>query len=174
MEESEHSDARCHVFCQAGTPPQKDAEQYFKALLRIYEESPGRYLYAHSTLQKSVASYFELLDWTYAFEVPLGDLDFSHRFDLMARKGAKVIVAEVKPEITTRDLGQTLGYVFAVKRHYKKARVFLATDILNLDVVLGGGEITDIIADNARNHGLGIMFADKEIAYLVPAEFLIA
>ncbi len=155
--------------------PKKEVEQYFKALVQIWkQQSPERQLYAHSTVVNAIANYFDVLAWNYNFEVPLADLDFSHRFDLMARRGAKVVIVEVKPEISTRDLGQVLGYVFAVKRHFQRGRVFLGTDIRNLNVVLGGGEITDILVDNARSHGLGVILADKEQAWLIPAEFMLA
>jgi hypothetical protein len=152
--------------------PEKVVEQYLKSIIKVSEDAPDRYLYAHSTLCKSIGNYFGLLDWEYGFEIPLGDLDSSYRFDMMAQKGARNIIVEVKPEITTRDLGQVIGYMFDVNKKFKKGRMFLGTDILNLPVVINGGEITEILVDNAR-HGLGVILADKEQAWLIPAEFLL-
>lgn len=92
----------------------------------------------------------------------------------MAQKGAKTVIVEVKPEVTTKDLGQILGYMFDVQKKFKKVRAFLGTDILSWDDIVDGGEITDIIIDNAQRHGLGVILADKKQAWLIPAEFLIA
>ena len=150
----------------------KFVKAYFTQLTKIWEDLPDRNLLAHYTITKSIANYFYLLDWDYGFEIPIADLDSNYRFDLMAQKGAKVIVVEVKPKVTTRDLGQVLGYLFDVKKKAKKSRVFLGTDILNFYTIVDGGEITDIITDNAK-HGLGVIFADKEQAWIIPPEFLL-
>lgn len=150
----------------------KDIKQYFKLLVNLYGQQKERYLYAHSTLQNTIGNYFGILGWDYGFEIPHGDLDSSYRFDIMAQKGAKMIIVEVKPAVTTRDLGQVLGYLYDVAKKYKKSRVFLGTDILNLPICIGEGEVADIILNNAGN-GLGIIFATKEDVWIVPAEFLL-
>ena len=67
--------------------------------------------------------------------MPQGDLDSSYRFDIMAQKEKNTIVIEVKPEITTRDLGQVLGYVYDVRKKYTTSRFFIGTDILNLPLL---------------------------------------
>jgi hypothetical protein len=150
----------------------REVAGYIGELKKIWEGLPDRYLLAHSTLANAVGGYFELLGWDVGFELPFADFDSSYRFDVVAEKTARIIVVEVKPEITTKALGQVLGYVFNVEKRLNRARVLLATDILNLDVILNGGEVTDIIVDNAERHGLGIMLAEKESAWLIPAQFL--
>jgi hypothetical protein len=119
-----------------------------------------------------VGAYFEALGWDVGLELPFADFDSSYRFDVVAEKTTRTVVIEVKPEITTRALGQVLGYVFNVEKRLHRARVLLATDILNLDLVLNGGEIADIIGHNAERHGLGVMLAEREGAWLIPASFL--
>jgi hypothetical protein len=150
----------------------KEILGYLRDLKRIWEGSPDRYLLAHSTLAIAVGRYFDLLGWDVGFELPFADFDSSYRFDVVAQKTGRTVVIEVKPEVTTKALGQVLGYVFDVEKKLKRARVLLATDILNFPVVITGGEITDIIVDNAERHGLGVMLADKKDAWLIPAEFL--
>lgn len=150
----------------------KDIEEYMKGLMQIRIALPKRYLYAHSTLQKSIGRYFHLLGWHYDFEVPSGDLYSSDRYDLMAQKDSKTVVVETKPEVTVRDLGQVLGYIFNVKRMFNESRVFLGTDILNLDILFRASEVRVIIFDNARKNGLGVILANKNQAWLIPAEFL--
>jgi hypothetical protein len=154
--------------------PQKWVKEYLEAVLKIYNELPkNRYLYAHSTIRNSIGNYFASMGWDYRFEVPFGDIDSSHRFDLMAQKDEHRIYVEVKPELNTRDFGQILGYLFDVRKVFKKARFFLGTDILNLPAVINGGEITDIIIDIAQRHGMGVFLANKEMAWLIPAEFFL-
>lgn len=150
----------------------KEVIGYLKDLKKISEGLPSRYLLAHSTLAVAVGRYFDLLGWDVGFELPFADFDSSYRFDVVAQKTGRTVVIEVKPEVTTKALGQVLGYVFDVEKKLKRARVLLATDILNFPVVIAGGEITDIIVDNAERHGLGVMLADKKDAWLIPAEFL--
>ena len=150
----------------------KEIIGYFRDLTKIWEGLPNRYLLAHSTLAGSVGRYFALLGWDVGFELPFADFDSSYRFDVVAQKTDRTIVVEVKPEVTTKAFGQVLGYVFDVEKKLKRARVLLATDISNLPVIINGGEITDMIVDNAKRHGLGVMLADKQDTWLIPAEFL--
>lgn len=152
----------------------EDIETYFKQLATIYTQQSKRYLYAHSTLQTVIGNYFGLLEWKYGFEIPHGDLDSNYRFDIMAQKGKNTIVVEVKSEVNPRELGQVIAYVYDVSKKYKKSRVFLGTDILNLDILIKDGEIKDIILDYAKNYRLGLIFATTVQAWIVPAEFLLA
>ena len=145
---------------------------YLSELKKIWEGLPGRYLLAHSTLAVAVGRYFDLLGWDVGFELPFADFDSSYRFDVVAQKTGRTVVVGVKPEVSTKALGQVLGYVFDVEKKLKRARVLLATDIANFPAIMSGGEITGIIVDNAERHGLGVMFADKKDAWLIPAEFL--
>jgi len=154
------------------TCSKKEIEDYFKLLVTIYSQQSKRYLYAHSTLMNVIGNYFYLIGWKYGFEVPQGDLDSSYRFDIMAQKEKNTIVVEVKPEITTRDLGQVLGYVYDVRKKYPTSRFFIGTDILNLPLLGNDGEIKEIIIDSAKNLNVGVIFATKDHAWLVPAEFL--
>jgi len=150
----------------------KDIESYGQQLVQILTAQSNRYLYAHSTLTNVIGNYFDLIGWKYGFEVPQGDLDSSYRFDIMAQKEKNTIVVEVKSKITTRDLGQVLGYVFDVRKKYPTSRFFIGTDILNLSLFGNDGEIKDIIIDSAKNLNVGVIFATKDLAWLVPAEFL--
>lgn len=152
--------------------PKKEIYRYFQVLAKIVNESPNRYIYAHSTIQNIIIDYFHTIGWDAGAEIPFGDLDSRYRFDVMAQHGAKTIVVEVKPDVTTRDMGQVMGYVHDIEKKFKKARVFLGTDILNFGTVLGGGEVTDMIMEAAKNHGLGVIFATKDDCWPVPAEFL--
>jgi len=60
-----------------------------------------------------------------------------------------------------------------IGKKYKKARMFLAIDILNFNEV-GKGEINNIIMDVAEEYCLGVIFATKNMCWVVPAEFLLA
>jgi hypothetical protein len=154
------------------TCSKKEIEDYFKLLVTIYSQQSKRYLYAHSTLTNVIGNYFDLLGWNYGFEIPQGDLNSNYRFDLMAQNGNNIIVVEVKPEITTQDLGQVLGYVYDIRKKYPTSRLFIGTDILNLPLLGNDGEIKDIINDSAKNLNVGIIFATKDQAWFIPAEFI--
>ncbi|GEM_PF-4274394 len=154
----------------------KDIQAYIKEINKGYlevEQKRHRIL-SHSSIQNKIAYYLEQLNWQSAIEVPFGDVDSSYRFDVMAQKGSQVIVVEVKPTVNTRDMGQVLGYVHDIKKKYKKARVFLGTDILNLGIVNQWGEVTDMLLECAEKHGLGIMFVDTNFIFIIPSEFLLA
>ena len=158
----------------------KDKKGEFKAIARNFLEllygiqSKSSYIRAHSTIAKVIGSYFEESGWNCGYEIPFGDLDSKYRFDILAQKGAKTAIVEVKPTLSVRDLGQVIAYVHDVEKKFRNVRVFIGTDILNLYTVLGTGEIRDIILENARLHKLGIIFTDSTYSVVLPAEFLLA
>jgi hypothetical protein len=149
-------------------------EDYWKRINSIWEQTTlaRRYCLSHNTIQSVVANYLALLGWNSKYEVDFADFESSYRFDIMAKKGDHAIVIEVKPEITTKDLGQVLGYVISLKKRYPEARVFLATDIIQFGFILSEGEIKDIILDMAQRYGLGIAFASTDDIWIIPSEFL--
>ena len=61
--------------------------------------------------------------------------------------------------------------MYDIKKKFKKSRMFLGTDILNLPLITRG-EIYDILVDNARDNKLGVFLADGNQAYIIPAEFI--
>jgi len=152
---------------------EENMEKYMKNIENAWSAAPKkRYLYAHSTLVNSIGSYFHVLGWDVGAEIPSGDLYSRVRFDLMAQKDSRTIVVEVKPRITVRELGQVLGYLFDAKKRFKECRVFLGTDILDAPIVFRPGPIRDIIFDNAQKNELSVIFAVKDMTWMVPAEFI--
>ena len=148
----------------------KDVVEYFKILIEIYKQARGYYV--HEGIIEYIANYLRVLNWKVGYEIPMGDLDSSYRFDLMAQESDKTIIVEVKPEVTTREMGQVIGYMFDVNKKFKKVRTFLGTDICNFNVIFNG-EVKDMIIDNAR-HGLGVFLTNQNKAvYAIPAEFLL-
>ena len=153
--------------------PKQVLVEYLRGLGKIYSQKPRYAPLDHTTIQYAIGNYFKMLNWKFNYEIPMGDLDSSYRFDLMAQDGDKTIIVEVKPEITTSGMGQVLGYMFDSMKKFKKVRTFLGTDIFNFPIIFNGGEITNILADNAR-HGLGVLFTDQNAVYAVPAELILA
>lgn len=154
----------------------KIIKQYFKAIEIALEEDAEqrRYLRTHSSIVNDIVEFFELMEWDVGTEIPIGDLDSSYRFDVMVEKGKNTIIVEVKPEITTREMGQVIGYIHDIEKKSKNARVFLGTDLFNYDTVFGEGEVGDIVFEHARNHELGIILINKDNTFLIPAELIIA
>lgn len=155
------------------TFPPNDIETYFKQITTIFSQQSNRYLYAHSTIQNVIGTYFGLLNWKYGFEIPHADLDSNYRFDIVAQNGDNIIIVEVKPEVNPRELGQVIAYLYDVTKDYKQSRFYLGTDILNFDIIIKSGEIKDIILDYVKNYKLGLIFATTKQAWVVPAEFLL-
>ena len=131
-----------------------------------------KYLLGHPTIQSAIGRNFEILGWQVKYEVPFADFDSNYRFDIVAQKGENAIVVEVKPEVTKQDIGQIFAYVLDVKKKIPHGRVFLGIDILNLYNVFEQGEVRDMIMDISNRYGLGIILADTQNAWILPAEFI--
>ena len=153
--------------------PKQVLKDYVNGLVKLYSQKPRYASRDHETIKYAIGNYFMMLNWKIGYEIPAGDLDSSYRFDLMAQDGDKTIIVEVKPEVTTSGMGQVLGYMFDSMKKFKKVRTFLGTDIFNFPIIFNGGEITNILTDNAR-HGLGVLFTDQNTVYALPAELILA
>nr|MDO8082050.1 hypothetical protein [Candidatus Freyarchaeota archaeon] len=147
-------------------------EEHMKNITNYFSTQSKRNHFSHSILQRTIrAIFFDLLGWDPGFEIPSGKLHPSHRYDVVAQKGSRTIVVEIKPKITAKNLDQVLGYISEVKRRFPESRVFLGTDLLNFDLVFRPGEIRDIIFDMAKKNGLGVIFVAKFMFWFLPAEF---
>jgi hypothetical protein len=148
-------------------------ERFCRDVYEEWEGLTGRKPYEHSTLRHSIARIFEDLDWHVEQKKQLyfKDLDRSPRFDIVATQGARRIIVEVKPRLLRGDLAQVEEYALVAKRRWKKTRVLFGTSIQSLDEIFFG-ETADMIVDRAERYKLGFIAADKNDAWLIPAEYV--
>ncbi len=153
---------------------------YILRMLKISEEqaaatgnTEAKPLLARDVLRSLIGKYLGDLGWDYFLEVPAGDQQNGHKFDVLAEKDFHTIVVEVKPSINTNNVDQVLVYLVQAKRMFSRVRVFLGTDISNVRNLLCGGDITDILMEYAMRYQLGVIFADNDQFWIVPAEFLL-
>jgi hypothetical protein len=160
--------------------PWSFVNDYILRMLKISEESVSardktvaRPLLGRDVLRSVIGKYFGALGWDYFLEVPADDKQDSHKFDVLAEKDFRTIVVEVKPAINTNNIDQVLVHLVQAKGMFSRVRVFLGTDISNARNLLCGDDITEVLMEYAMRHQLGVIFADQEQFWIVPAEFLL-
>jgi len=160
--------------------PWSFVNDYILRMLKIAEEpittrdkGAARPLLGRDVLSSVIGKYFGALGWDYFLEVPADDKQGSHKFDVLAEKDFHNIVVEVKPAININNFDQVLVHIVQAKGMFSRVRVFLGTDISNARNLLCGGDITDILMEYAMRHQIGVIFADQDQFWIVPAEFLL-
>ena len=133
----------------------------------------ARPVLSHAALRTVIGKYFGALGWDYFLEVPADDKQGSHKFDVLAEKDFHTIVVEVKPAININNFDQVLVHIVQAKGMFSRVRVFLGTDISNARNLLCGDDITGVLMEYAMRHQLGVIFADQDQFWIVPAEFLL-
>jgi hypothetical protein len=154
-------------------------DKYFKSLLRTYKRIElTRDLLELGMIQDVVADYLMDMQWHVKYDTSYSHFDPNYRFDLVARKEKRAIVVLVQPKITRQSILEIQKEIFNVKKEIPSTRVLLATDILELQLILQKGILLDFIIDMVKKYKLGIILVDKNPDYqetwLVPSEFLYA
>jgi len=163
--------------------PHDFVKDYILKLLKLSEEStserqstpvkPANEFLSHDALRGIIGRCFEELGWIYGLDVPSDDPQSSHKFDIVAQKEWYTIVVEIRPQIDIADLEQISTHIEYARNSYSRIRFFIGTDFVNIRYLLSGDDITDVIVEYAMHHQLGIIFANHEQCWLVPAEFLL-
>lgn len=135
-------------------------------------QSVGRPL-SRDTLCGIIGRYFEGLGWTCGLDVPSDDSPGGHRFDVVAQKDWYTIIVEVKSEIDVGDFKDILSHIECAGSNFSRLRFFLGMDFSNIRHLLSGDDITDALTEFAVHYQLGIILADHDECWLVPAEFLL-
>jgi len=91
----------------------------------------------------------------------------------MAQKDWYTIVVEIRPHIGVADFEQISAHIEFARNSYSRVRFFIGTDFANIRHLLSGDDITDVIVEYAVRNQLGVIFANHEQCWLVPAEFLL-
>lgn len=117
--------------------------------------------------------YLRELGWTCGLDIPSENPLSSHRFDVVAQKDWYTIIIEVRPEINIACFDEILSHIECARSNFSRVRFFLGTDFSNLRHLLIGDDITDILTEFAMRYQLGIIFANQDEFWLVPAEFLL-
>ncbi len=144
----------------------RESKQLLKIVNERYEtvgERRNYVLLTHNSLQNTIGIFFQHIGWDVEYEVPFMSGGFEAEkviFDIVADKGRRTVVVEVKDVIKSRDLGQVWGYVDTVQLSKVKTYVYLGTDILNYDS-LRYGTTGQMIRELMEDGGIGIILADK-------------
>jgi len=122
-------------------------------------------LLVYDSLQNTLGLFFQMFNWRVEYEVRFerGNWDPERMvFDIVATKGRRVVIIEVKDVVSPRELGQVWGYTKAIQLSGEKAKVYLGSDILNYgDLVEGtrGSMIQELMA----KENVGVILADKYV-----------
>lgn len=138
-------------------------KKFFVELLAGVSQRRKGILLTHNSLQDTIGQFFQLTGFDVGYEVPFDMGGFNSQksiFDIVAEKGKFQFVVEVKPEVTTRDMGQVYGYVSTLKLSKSKAYVCLGTDILNYGDFVQGA-VGKIARDLLERERFEIFLADK-------------
>jgi hypothetical protein len=157
--------------------PKDLIDTYFRSLLRSHKRVEfTRDLLDMHMIQDVVADYLMDMQWHTKYDTSYPDFDPEYRFDLVARKEKRAIMIIVQPEITKQSILEIQKDIIGVKKELPSSRVLLATDILELPIILLKSGLSDSILEMAKKHRLGVILVDKNLDYqetwLVPSEFL--
>jgi hypothetical protein len=152
-------------------------ENYFTALQNAHKRiEMTRDLLETGMVQDIASDYLMDMQWHVKQDASDSDFDSQYRFDLVARKEKRTILALVQPEITRKVLQDIKKDIFDRKKEMPSTRILVATDILEIPYFLQRGALSDFISELALKHKLGILFVDKNLdfqeTWLVPSEFL--
>jgi len=136
-----------------------------KILRQLHQavSSRRRFLLTHNSLQNVMGLFFQRFNFSAEYEVPFHSGGFGAEkviFDVVAERGKKVIVVEIKDTISSRDLGQIHGYADTLQINKFRAQLFLGTDVLNYDELING-TTGEMIKELMERENVGIILADK-------------
>ncbi len=144
----------------------RESKQLFKIVNELLETVGQRrkhFLLTHNSLQNTIGIFLQLIGWYVQYELPFMSGGFEAEkviFDIVADKGRRTVVVEVKDFIKSRDLGQVWGYVDTVQLRKVKTDVYLGTDILNYNSLIYG-TTGQMISGLMEDGDIGIILADK-------------
>lgn len=163
--------------------PHDFVKDYVLKMLEISEEPvPGREntpvkpvsgLLSRDALGVIIGRYLGELGWNHDLDVPSDNPEINHRFDVMAQKDWFTIVVEIRSSIDIVDFEQISAHIQYARNTYPRVRFFLGTDYANVRYLLSGDDISDVLVEFAMRYQLGVIFANHEQCWLVPAEFLL-
>lgn len=133
-----------------------------EVLSRVHDRRKG-ILLVHDSLQNTIGLFLQYAGFEVTYEVPFETGGFAAQksvFDIVAVKGKRQLVVEVKDAVTTRDLGQVYGYISTLKLSKTKAAVLLGTDILNYGDLVEGAP-GKMVSELLERELFGILLADK-------------
>ena len=142
-----------------------EKKQLIKIVRGLYSAAFSRrkYLLNHTDIQCIIGLFFQSFGWSVENEIGFYPDKFHRepiRFDIVATKGKKKIIVEVKNIVSARDLGQIHGYANTLEINKFKALLFLGTDILNHDELVSG-TIGKMVKELMERENVGVILVDK-------------
>ena len=147
----------------------KEQKELGKLFEELYLDALSRRRYQrlpmpHYMLQNVTATFLRMFGYDADFEVSFNagsGFDTERiRFDVVAEKGKKALIVEVKDKISTRDFCQLQGYFRSLRKSRVKADLYLCTDVINYTKLVSG-TTGDMCCELMENEKVRIMFADK-------------
>jgi hypothetical protein len=140
--------------------------ELFVRLVQNAQSSRKNLCYTHNRLKSDVGKWYEYCGWDVQYEVAFSGGGFSQdqfRFDVVASYKKDTDVIEIKDVLNIRDMGQVHGYANILQKHKVKAKLYLATDILNWGACVDDDEtIGETLKELMEQEDIGIIFIDKE------------
>ena len=149
-----------------------ERNQLFKFISQLYSDALPNRRYKRLAMpehmiQSLVYQYFSNLGYKTRYEVSLKVKDLTEQkiiFDVIAEHKKEKYFIEVKDKITSRDIGQVLGYSIALKLNKIKGKIYLCTDIVSLPSLTK--TVTKImLKELMENEDVGLILLDK--TYLI-------
>jgi len=137
----------------------------FWEIVEVVSERKKGYCLTHNRIQRIVGAFYELRGWDVYYEVPFSSGGYqprSVRFDLVADKGKKQVVIEVKDWLDKRDFGQVNYYSNILENNKIKAKLYLATDFISAHNIFDPA-MADEIEEIMTRENVGLIFADKRL-----------
>lgn len=143
----------------------KERREAIKILRQLYQAALSRrgFPLSHNNLQSTMGLFFKLFGYSVEYEIGFYPDKFHRepvRFDLVATKGKKRIIIEVKDTVSSKDLGQVHGYADMLQINKFRALVFLGTDILKYGEIVSG-TIGKMVKELMERENVGIILVDK-------------
>lgn len=146
----------------------KALERVMAETLKAVAKRRKSILLIHDSLQNSIGLFLQLFGWGVEYEVRFVRGEWAPEamvFDIVAAKGRRELVVEVKDAVAPRDLGQVWGYINALRLSGESAHVYLGTDILNY-ARLVTGTLGAMIQRLMGEEKMGVILADKYVLVL--------
>ena len=110
--------------------------------------------------------WLEFLGYKITYETIFSSGSFENtekKIDILAEKQEKLIIAQIKDEITIEDLNDIYEYTRLIDEHNIKADFYLSTSFVNYYKLIALGEKTK---DMIMLHNMKIMFVDEKLLFL--------
>ncbi len=149
---------------------QEGKELYKKCIKPHIDNARTRrrgFFLVHNRLQNLTGELFNEIGWDTEFEVAYLMFGEESRFDLIATKGRKVLIIEIKDVVDQKAIGQIHMYANQLQRAKEKAQLYLGTDLLNFENLATEGSIAEAFRELMVEEEVGVIFVDNDPRYML-------